>query len=205
MDTTQEQEGEVKEEGEEKFLPKDLPKELPSDVDRDQEQYQHYNQVKTVLSWSAHGRPYIPRGRQFYMTALLITFLIAVILFLFSQYLLMVLVAALVFMGFAFSLIPPRNFHYRMSTEGVTIEDHFYLWRELYDFYFKRKEDVDFLHIRTEDMFPGELIISLGDMHRDQVIKAILPYLPYREVIKPTFMERSGEWLYKNFPLEKNS
>src|SRR3972149_2680922 len=186
----------------EKFLPKDLPDEIPAHIGNDP---QHYNEVKTVLSWSAHGRPYIPRGRQFYMTSLLIAFLIEVILFLFSQYLLMVVVAALVFMGFAFSLIPPRNFHYKISSEGITVEDHFYLWRELYDFYFVRREHMDILHVRTVDFFPGELIITLGDMHKNQIIKAMLPYLSYREYVKPTFMDRSGEWLYKNFPLEKRA
>ena len=164
-----------------------------------------YHEVKTILSWSAHGRPYIPRGRQFYLTSILIAFLVGVILFLFSQYMLMVVVAALVFMGFAFSLVPPRNFHYKISSEGITIEDHFYLWHELYDFYFIRKEGMDILHVRTVDFFPGELIISLGEIHRNQIIKAILPFLPYRELVKPTFMEKSGDWLYKNFPLEKNS
>ena len=117
----------------------------------------------------------------------------------------MVVVAALVFMGFAFSLVPPRNFHYKISSEGITIEDHFYLWHELYDFYFIRKEGMDILHVRTVDFFPGELIISLGEIHRNQIVKAILPFLPYRELVKPTFMEKSGDWLYKNFPLEKNS
>lgn len=190
----------VKEHEEEKFLPKDLPKEIPAHV---HDTGENYNEVKTLLSWSAHGRPYIPRGKQFYLNSLLIAFLIEIILFLFSQYLLMLVVASLVFMGFAFSMVPPRNFHYRISSEGITIEDHFYLWRELYDFYFVRKEGVDILHVRTVDFFPGELIISLGDMHKEHALKAILPYLPYREYVKPTFMDKSGDWLYNNFPLER--
>lgn len=164
-----------------------------------------YHDVKTLLSWTAPGRPFVPRGRQFYMTALLIALLIEVILFLFSEYLFMAVVASLVFVGFAFSLVPPRNFHYKISTEGVTVEDHFYLWNELYDFYFKRIEGRDILHIRTESFFPGELIISLGEIHRDQIKHAMLPFLPFRETVKPTFSERGGDWLYKNFPLEKSS
>ena len=41
--------------------------------------------VKTLLSWSAPGRPFRKKSRQFYMTVLLIAMLIEVILFLFSQ------------------------------------------------------------------------------------------------------------------------
>jgi len=163
-----------------------------------------YNDVRTLLSWTSPGRPFIKRGKQFYMTALLIALLVEVILFLFSQYLFMFVIASLVFVGFAFSATPPKNFHYRISTEGITIEDHFYLWEELYDFYFKRREGVDILHVRTQSFLPGEIILSLGDIHRDQIKHAMLPFLPYRELVKPTFAEKSGDWLYKNFPLEKS-
>jgi len=185
---------------EEKYLPTDLPKEIPDHLKTTSP---NYNQVKILLSWSAHGRPYIQRGKQFFMTALLIAFLIEIILFFFSQYLLMAVVASLVFMGFAFSLVPPRNFHYKISSEGITVENHFYLWRELYDFYFIRKEGMDILHVRTVDFLPGELIITLGDIHKNQVLNAMLPYLPFREYVEPDFMEKSGEWLINNFPLER--
>jgi len=185
----------------EKFLPTELPKELSSG---EASQIRTQHDVKTLLSWNAPGRPYIKRGKQFYMTSLLIALLIGVILFLFSQYLLIFLVAALVFLGFSFSLVPPKDFHYRISTEGIMIEDHFYIWRELYDFYFLRKEGVDTLYIRAEDFFPGLLTINIGDLHKEQLKQALLPFLPYREVVKPNIMDRSGEWLYKNFPLERS-
>ncbi len=117
----------------------------------------------------------------------------------------MFVIASLVFVGFAFASVPPKNFHYKITSEGIKVEDHFYLWQELYDFYFRRKEKQDILYVRTRDFLPGALIISLGELHKDQVRQAMIPFLPYREVVKPTFVEKSGDWLYKNFPLEKAS
>lgn len=181
---------------EEKLLPKE-PLELPIP----QEPGQH--DVKTLLSWTAPGRPFRKRGRQYYLTTLLIMLLIEIILFLFAQYTLMFLVVSLVFVAFALSLVPPKNFHYRISTEGITIEDHFFLWQELYDFYFRKQYGIDVLHIRTHSLLPGELTITLGDLHKSHIKSALLPFLPYREVIKKTFMEKSGDWLARNFPLEK--
>ena len=128
--------------------------------------------------------------------------LVEVILFLFSLYLLMLVVASLVFVAFALATVPPMNFHYRISTEGITIEDHFSLWQELYDFYFRRIEGIEVLHIRTHSLIPGELTLTLGDIDKEHVKRVLLPYLPYREIIKPTFMEKSGDWLSKNFPLD---
>lgn len=182
---------------EEKFLPTELPKELPAP------QKETYGEVKTLLSWSAPGRPFRKKGKGFYLNGLLIMFFILAILFLFSQYVLMLVVVSLVFVSFALATVPPHDFHYKISSEGITIEDHFFLWQELYDFYFKRRDDVDILHIRTYAFIPGELTITLGEMHKNHVREILLPYLPYREIIKPTFMEKSGEWLKKNFPLEQ--
>ena len=194
---------------EQKELPKDpleLPREpldLPKPEDTKHKEVSHQHTVETILEWSAPGRPFRKRGRQYYLTSLLIMLLVEVILFLFSQYLLMLVVASLVFVAFVLNTVAPSNFKYRISTEGITVEDHFFLWQELYDFYFKKKEGIDVVHVRTHSFIPGELTLTLGDIDREHIKSALLPYLPYREFVKPTFMDKSADWLTKNFPLEK--
>ena len=160
-------------------------------------------EVRTLLSWKAPGRPFRKRTKQYYLTVLLVMLLVEVILFLFSQYMLMIVVLSLVFVGFALAMVPPRDFQYRISTEGVMVEDHFFLWQELYDFYFKKRDGVEVLHIRTHAFIPGELSITLGDISKDHAKSVLLPFLPYREFIKPSFVDKAGDWLSKNFPLEK--
>lgn len=162
------------------------------------------HEVKTLLSWKAPGRPFRKRGKEYYLSVLLITVLIEVILFLFSQYMLMAVVLSFVVMAFALVTVPPHNFQYRISTEGITIEDHFYLWQELYDFYFKKRDNLETLHVRTRS-FPGEIILSLENVDRVQLKSVLLQFLPYREIIKPTFMEKSADWLVKTFPLERKT
>src|SRR3990167_10491582 len=131
------------------------------------------NTVKTLLSWKAPGRPFRKRGKQFYINSLLIMLLVEIILFLFSQYLLMLVVLSLVFVAFALASVPPHDFHYRISTQGITIEDHFFLWQELYDFYFKRIEGIEVLHIRTHSFIPGELTLTLVDIDKEHVKREI--------------------------------
>ena len=154
------------------------------------------------VEWTAPGRPFQKKGKQFYLTALLIMLLIEIILFLFSQYMLMVVILSLVFVGFALATIPPKDFHYRISSEGIMIEDTFFLWKELYDFYLKKEGGIETLHVSTQAYIPGELILTLGNMDKEKVKKALIWHLSYREYVKPSFMEKSGEWLAKNFPLE---
>lgn len=188
--------------------PLDLPKEpleLPKPETKEPQPAHHQNMVETILEWKAPGRPFRKRGKQYYLTSLLIMLLVEVILFLFSQYMLMLVVLSLVFVAFSLATVPPHDFKYRISSEGVTVEDHFFLWQELYDFYFKKRESVDVIHIRTKSLLPGELTLTLGSIDREHIKSALLPYLPYREVVRQNFMEKSGQWLEKNFPLEKET
>lgn len=167
------------------------------------EEGRHYADVRTLLSWTAPGRPWRKKGREFYLSALLIFFLIEVIVFLFGQYQLMLAVAAVTFLSVVLAMVPPKDFHYRISTEGVKIEDHFYIWGELYDFYFKKIDQVDTLIIRTEALIPGELKLTLGNVTRDHARQVLINFLPYREVVRRTLMEKSGDWLSRNFPLDR--
>ena len=125
-------------------------------------------------------------------------------MFLFQQYLFMVVVGALYFLSITLATIPPRNFHYKISNQGIKVEDHFFIWEELYDFYFKKAEGVDVLVVRTKTLLPGEIHIPLGELHPQHVRKVLIGYIPYREVVRPTFMEKSADWLSHNFPLERS-
>jgi hypothetical protein len=168
-----------------------------------QEDYEEENDVKTFLSWHALGRPYKKRSVEFYTNGFLITLALEIILFLFSQYLLMLVVFSLFFLAFALAAVPPHRVFYRMSSEGIRVQDYFYIWDELYDFYFMKHNGQDVLYIRTKAYMPGELTIVLGDMPIAQVKTILINFLPFREYVKPTFTEKAGTWLEKNFPLER--
>src|SRR5579864_1834878 len=161
------------------------------------------HEIKVHLEWEAPGRPFTKRTRTYYATTLIIMFFIEVVLFLFSQYMLMLVVVSLVFLAFALATVPPHNFRYRISSEGIFIEDHFTLWQELYDFYVTKQNTQEVVVIRTRALFPGELTLTHAqDITIDKIKSALLPYLPYREYIKPTFIDKASHWLSKNFPLE---
>lgn len=159
--------------------------------------------IKTLLSWHAPGRPFIRRSREYYATALLIALLFEILCFFFAQYMLMLLIASFVFVVFMLATVPPHDFRYKISTEGITVEDHFFLWQELYDFYFKKINGITVLQVRTVAFIPGELTITLGDISPDHIRHILLPYLPYREVVRKNVTEKAGDWLSKTFPLER--
>lgn len=164
-----------------------------------------YHDVKTLLSWQAPGRPFKERSKEYFINGFLIMLLVEAILFFFSQYMLMLLVFSLVFLAFALASVPPRMLHYKISTEGIRIENHFFIWEELYDFYFIRHHGKETLYVGTKMFFPGELSLTLGDLSPAEIKNILLHYLPFREYVEPSFLQKSGEWLEKNFPLERHA
>ena len=175
---------------------------MPEDKKHHPTHHVEHHENTHVLEWSAPGRPFKQRSKQFYLTAILIALFIEVILFLFGQYLLMIVVISLVFVSFALASVAPKDFHYRISNEGIMIEDRFFLWKELYDFYFIKAYGIETLRIRTESFLPGELVLTIENIDKEKLLSTLTSYLSYREYVKPTFMEKSADWLTKNFPLE---
>lgn len=164
---------------------------------------EEYEDVETYLSWHALGRPYKKHSIEYFTNSFLIMMAIEIILFLFAQYLLMALVFSLAFLVFALAVVPPHTLYYRISSQGIRVDEHYFIWDELYDFYFTKNHGQDILHIRTKDYFPGELTIVMGDISAQQIKSVVLHFLPFREYVRPTFTEKAGNWLEKNFPLEK--
>lgn len=139
------------------------------------------------------------------MNGFLLMMAVQIILFLFSQYLLMLVVFSLLFLSFALSSVPPRMFHYKISSQGILVDKSFFIWEELYDFYFFKHHGKETLHVTTRSFFPGELTLTLGDISIEDVKKALLPFLPFREHVEPTWLEKAGDWLESNFPLERSA
>lgn len=161
--------------------------------------------VKTLIEWHAPGRPFQSHSKEYYINLFLITVAIEIIIFLFHQYLLMMVVLSLAFLAFALAIIPPHMFYYKITTEGIRVEDMFFLWDELYDFYFEKHNGVEVLKVGTKAYFPGELTLMLGDdVERKKLKVTMLAFLPFREYVKPTMTQKAGDWLGKNFPLEKS-
>ncbi len=180
------------------------PKHKTAQTDKKSASYDH--DVRTYLEWNAPGRPFKEHSLEYFLNGFLIMVALEIIVYIASKDLfLMMAILSLVFLWFALSFVPPHNFYYKITTEGIRVEDYFFIWEELYDFFFIKHHGKDVLYLTTKDYYPGELKITLGDITAEQLKAVLLPYLPYREYVKPTLMEKSGDWLSRNFPLEKST
>lgn len=159
---------------------------------------------ETLLSWRSSSRPFKKRKREYYATLIIIVLLISGILFFFGQFALILAVWALSFMAISFSIVPPHDTDYKITTQGIVVGEHAYLWNELYDFYFKKQFGSEVIEVRGHTALPFLLVLTLGSVPKEQVKEVLNKYLPFREVIERNFMDKAGDWLARTFPLEKN-
>lgn len=167
-----------------------------------QEHEDDYHVVKTLLNWTAPARPFRKKDRSYYTTIAILVTLLILIALLAQEILLIGVLLALAFVTYVLGFVPPEDLDYKISTQGITIGDHFYHWEILDSFYFTEKEGHKLLHVITHLRFPGELILVLGNINEETIKGVAAKYLPFHEIAPKTLMDKCADSLQKHFPLE---
>lgn len=189
-----------------KFFKQNLlsaPKELPApDMDFGDDPRLNFNPIKTLLSWKAPSRPYRKKDRSYYTTAILLLVIVSAIAFLFGERLLIGALLAFGFIVYVLNFITPEEIDYKISTQGITIGEHFYHWQELNSFWLSEKDGFKTLNIPTYLRFPAQLIVPIGEVNEEQIKRIVGRFLPFHEIAPKTMLDRWSESLQKHFPLE---
>lgn len=159
-------------------------------------------EIHTLLTWEGSSRPYRKKDRSYYTTIAIIVFLLVLIAFLAREFLLIGVILSLTFVTYVLAFIPPQNIYYKLSTQGITIGDHFYFWHELESFWFKEQEGHKVLFIQTRLRFPAQIMLVLADRDEENIKKLVGRFLPFHEIPRKTLMDKWSEGLQKHFPLE---
>lgn len=158
--------------------------------------------VRTLLIWQAPSRPFRKKDRSYYTTIAIIVTLLVLIALLAQEFMLIGVLLALAFVAYILGFVPPEDVEYKISTQGVTIGDHFYFWSNLDSFWFSQKEGHRVVNILTHLRFPGLLMLIIGDQNQEQIKKMVARYLPFYEIPPKTILDKWIESLQKHFPLE---
>jgi len=158
--------------------------------------------LRTLLNWNAPSRPFRKKDRSFYTTVIIIAVLVMLISLLAQEFLLIGVVFALCFVVYVLGFVQPEETEYKISTQGITIGDHFYFWDDLDSFWVSQKDEQQIVHVLTHLRFPGMLMLLIGSQNEEQLKRVIAKYLPFREIAPKSLIEKWGEGLQKHFPLE---
>lgn len=160
--------------------------------------------LKTLLAWTASERPFKRRSREYFTTIGAIVFLIGVILLFLKEWLLIVVMIALMFVAYIMSTVEPRKVEHKITNQGIVTGGRRYRWGELGRFWFTEKWGEKVLHTETLFGMPRQLLMLLGETKQEQVKKILSDYLPFEEPEK-TWVDNASEWLSRRVPLETSS
>lgn len=158
--------------------------------------------LKTLLEWKAPSRVFKKQDKEYFTTIASIAILIAIILLFFKEWLLIMVIVALVFVTYVMATVPPEEVKHKITNKGVTTGGKNYDWDDLTGFWLGEKHQQKILFVETKVKFPRRLILLLGATNESEVKKTLSEYLSYEEPEK-TWMDKAGDWLTKNIPLEK--
>lgn len=161
-----------------------------------------YNVVQDLLVWTAPSRPYRKKDRSFYTVALVLIVLGGLVALPISGPLFGVALMALLFVAFVLDRMPPEDIQYKISTQGVTVDNHFYHWHDLDSFWLGDKDNHQLMYIRTRYRYPALLMVMLGPVAENQIKGVVAHFLPFQEIAPKSMLEDWSRTLQKHFPLE---
>lgn len=149
---------------------------------------------KELFKWTALERPYKPLSKQFFTTAIAIVVLISIVLALSGEWMLIAVLASMVFVYYVWTRVPPENIEYTLTTRGVRVGTQLYKWEDCTRFWFQD----ELLLIDTPTSFPKRLhLIADKSVVQDILHKYLLEEKPQETVV-----DRATAWISEKFPLE---
>lgn len=155
-----------------------------------------------VLIWRAPSRPFRKKDRSYYTTIAILVILLILIALLMHEIMLIGVLLAVAFVAYVLGFVPPEDVDYKISEDGITVENHFYPWVNLKGFWYGQKEGQKILFLSTNLRFPSQLMLVLGEVSEEEIKKTIVKYIPFHEIAPKSLMDNWAESLQKHFPLE---
>ena len=158
-----------------------------------------------LLEWESESRPFRPRSKEFYKTAVAIVALVSIILVFIGEFLLIGVIIATFFVMYVLSTVPPEKIKHKFTTLGIETGDHFHKWEEMSQFWFDEKNGQKILVVKMLLGFPSHLQLLFGNVSEEKVREFLGNKIPFREKPEKTFLDNPSTWLSQKIPLERTS
>lgn len=158
---------------------------------------------KTIYQWEALERPYQRRDREFWTTALSVLGLVSLILFFVKEFFLIAALAALVFLYYVLTTVPPSKASYKLTNKGLYLGTAQRVnWEVLKRFWIDQKWGYPVLNVETWLRFPRVVSLVIPKDEERIIVKTMEKYIP-QEKDSPNFTDKFSSWVANKFPLEK--
>lgn len=166
------------------------------------ELHQVVKEEKSIFYWKSKSRPFKKRGKDYFLSLILIVLFFIFVSTLTREYLLIGVVLSVAFVAYVLSIIEPEIVEHKITKGGLVSGDHPYLWEELKSFWFEIKGDHQILNIETKLRYPARLIVLLDGTSQQGLKNLLEKHLSFRESPQYNILDRWGHKLTRILPLE---
>ena len=159
-------------------------------------------QEKVLLAWKAPARPYRRMPKQFMTVPLVISGLVGLVLLVAGEWMLIAVVAALVFAYYAWSVVPPEDAEYALTNRGLRIHGQLMEWMNFTRWWTVDKWGHAMLIIEAPGTITGQVVMPLGDTDQKNV-EEVMNKMLLREKPADTGLEKASKWLSEKFPISE--
>ena len=158
-------------------------------------------QERELVKWMAAGRPYQQLNRQLFTTAVVIAGLVSVILIFAGEWMLILVLAAMLFAYYVWSTVPPEEVEYVITTKGVLVHGRVTKWEMMTRWWMEEKWGQKMVGIEVPGEWPGRMWLVVKPEVEEGIKETLGKYV---EMEKPeaTQADKMGKWLAEKFPLE---
>ena len=141
-----------------------------------------YTKPVELLSWEAPNRIYDPKSASWFLGVFVIALVLVILFALMREILLILLVAAGLFVLYALKRTEPPIIEHRLLNVGVEIGGRLYPWKDLHSFWLSAPSGIATLRLDTKLHFPHMLeLFTPEDLSQEDLEKILLKYLPLQQ------------------------
>jgi hypothetical protein len=153
---------------------------------------------KLLLSWTAPARPFKRRDRDFWVTVIVITLIIGLILFFAEGFMPVILIISIIFLYYILSTVEPENIEYKITTWGIKMANKLNPWNNLNRFWFTKRFNDEVLVLEAYTL-GGRLDIVIKKSDKEKIKSTLSKYLLHEEA-PPSIIDKVSNWASKKLP-----
>ncbi|OGC47818.1 hypothetical protein A2886_00330 [candidate division WWE3 bacterium RIFCSPHIGHO2_01_FULL_42_13] len=160
---------------------------------------------RILFSWDTVSRVgYSDRGNpKLSRTLLIIGVVVAFLLVAMGEFLLIAVVASIIFLRQVLSATPAEAVHHDLTNHGVSYSGEFYSWGEFSNFYLAEDKGVDVLCLNLTNRVPGRLYLLLSSGDREKVKDIVGQYVSMLPEEPKTFFDKVYDFAASRISIDK--
>ena len=158
-------------------------------------------QERTLVTWRELGRPFKKFNLEAMAVPAVIAILVGVILLVAGEWMLIIVVAALVFAVYMWSTVQPEEVEYLLSNKGLRMFGRLYEWSVMTRWWVEDKWGGRYVAIESWAVPMGKLYVPIEVKKEKEILEVMEKYL-IKEKPMDTTMDKMGKWVTEKFPMQ---